>query len=432
MRLRADARRLGDRALRLVAYGALAVALVLAWQARTPVPRGARVAPAALPALLADLPHGADSVLLVADTALDPMHRDWLRAHRAAGRAVRWSGATIPAMAMAVEPTGDPAGADRVLVVAPAARRIRLADSAGLLDSATSLSGGAVFAVPSLVDDARASSGAQQARAVRHDSLLPRRVVVLGRPGWEAKFVLAALEERGWTTDARFPLSPDTATVHGSPARFDTAVVAAVVVLDATASRAATQLERFVRQGGGVVLGPAASLEPGFAALRAGEPGAPIVPALLDVRARDPRRALPLLPISELAPGAVAIEHRDGLVAVAARRVGAGRVIQVGYDDTWRWRMTGPEGALEAHRRWWSALVASAAYRATLSRRAPVTGQDAPLARLVAALGPPDPSLSVLSARAGVGRDGPWWWLCVLTMAALVAEWSSRRRRGLA
>ncbi|MBI2797312.1 MAG: hypothetical protein HYX65_11485 [Gemmatimonadetes bacterium] len=429
---RADLRRRAEGGLRATAYAALALAFLLAFRARAPRPRLRTVSPSSLAALLADVAHSADSVALSADSALDPVHRDWLAAHRAAGRSVRWAGAAIPATAIAVEPLGDPGGGDRVLVAAPPASNPRLADSAGALDSARSASGGASFLAPGLVGAARAIVARQSAHALRLDSVLPRRVVVFGRPGWEAKFVVAALEERGWTVDARFPLAPDTATVQGSPARLDTAQVAAVVALDASAEREAARIAEFVRQGGGLVLGPGASAGARFAALRVGPAGARVAPTVLEVRAGDPRRALPVLPVERPTPDAIALERRDGVVAVAARRVGPGRVIEVGYEDTWRWRMTGPEGAVEAHRRWWSGLVASAAYRATLSRATTVEVPDAPLARMVATLGPPDTSLRAARAGADAGGDGPAWWLCALALAALVTEWGSRRLRGLA
>ena len=432
MPLRADRRQLAERVLRVVGFATLAVALALAVQARTAQPRARVVTPQSLAPILADIVHAADSVSLVADTALDPLYQDWLAAHRAVGRPVRWSGREVPATAVAVEPLGDPGGGDRVLVAAPGGAMLQLGDSAGRLDSARNAGEGVSFVAPGLVGAAHVSLGRQSARAARTDSVLQRRVVVLGRPSWETKFIVAALEERGWTVDARVPLAPDTATIQGTPAELDTSQVAVVVALDASADRDAARLAAFVRRGGGLVLGPAAASEAAFAGLRAGTPGARVAPGMFEVRAGDPRRALPLVPVETLAADALALERRDGLVAIAARRVGAGRVVQVGYDDTWRWRMTGPEGAAESHRRWWSSLVASAAYRATLSRPSAVPVHDAPLARMVAALGPSDSALHASLTRTGPDRDGPMWWLCALAFTALLVEWGSRRLRGAA
>jgi hypothetical protein len=115
-------------------------------------------------------------------------------------------------------------------------------------------------------------------------------------------------------------------------------------------------------------------------------------------------------------------------VAAAARRVDAGRVIQLGYDETWRWRLAGGPQALDAHRTWWGALVSGVAYRAA----APVAGEapdeDAPLARLVDALGPS-------SAPAGAATPNTPWLpspvvLFTLVSVLLLAELASRRLRG--
>lgn len=427
---RADLRRAIELGLRLVGAGALLVAALLAFLARNDRPRTRILAPSALPGFLAAA--SPDSVALLADTALDPVHRDWLAAERAIGRGVRWIGDSIPSIALAVEPVADPAGGDRVLVAAGPAGRLTLTDTAGPVDSAVAAAGGAAFLVPRLAGSARARSGIQSAVAARTDTLATRRIVVLGRPSWETKFVIAALEERGWLVDARIPLSPDTAMVQGVPIRLDTSRVAAVVALDEAAVRAATALTAFVRQGGGVILGPAAAADRNFAALRVGAPGSRMLPAMLEVGVADPRRALGLRPITSLAPDAIPLEQRGGAVAVAAHRVGSGRIVQVGYEESWRWRMSGPEGAVAAHRRWWSGLVASVAYRATLPVAGTVPSHDAPLARMVARLGPADSALRAPGGQGGRRVRWPDWWLCALGLGALLAEWASRRLRGAA
>ncbi|HKG92190.1 MAG TPA: hypothetical protein VKA84_09875, partial [Gemmatimonadaceae bacterium] len=114
--------------------------------------------------------------------------------------------------------------------------------------------------------------------------------------------------------------------------------------------------------------------------------------------------------------------------STAARRVGAGRAAQVGYTDTWRWRMLGAGDAPARHRDWWSRVVASAAYlSAGPSRPAPDSLTAAPYAALVAALGPPvaapPPAPAIPDARLS------WWWFA-LVAGALLAEWASRRMRG--
>src|SRR5690606_21527227 len=121
-------------------------------------------------------------------------------------------------------------------------------------------------------------------------------------------------------------------------------------------------------------------------------------------------------------------------VAVAARRVGAGRVVQLGYEETWRWRMTGPDGAPDAHRARWGALVSAAAYapESTVVAGAPAMQplDDAPVARLIAALGPPGEEPAA-SAGTAASRGVPPW-LFVVIAALLLVEWLSRRARGAA
>ena len=424
-----------ERVLRGVGLAALAVMLVDAFGgAPGVVPRRA-VASGVVARTLVTLPLGSETLTVVTDSALDATTSAWLAARRDALAPVRWAHRAMPATALAIEPTLDPGGGVRALVAAPAGALVQLGDSVGRIDSATARQGGVGFTVASPVGAASARVGGSWARARAAAPPPPRAVVVLARAGWEAKFVIAALEERGWPVHARLVVRPDTAVVQGMPARFDTTRVAVVVALDASAAAYVAALDAFVRSGGGLVLGPEAVSRAAFASLRVGVSGARQAPLALAVSERAPRRSLPLTPIVELAPGAVALERRGEAIAVGARRVGAGRVVQVGYDDSWRWRMTGPEGAREAHRRWWAALVASASperlAQATVGRPAAVLSADAPLARMVADLGAPDPTLLTRSLGAS-SEPGPlgWWW-GVLALASLLAEWASRRLRGV-
>ncbi|HEU4787753.1 MAG TPA: hypothetical protein VFS57_10100, partial [Gemmatimonadaceae bacterium] len=112
----------------------------------------------------------------------------------------------------------------------------------------------------------------------------------------------------------------------------------------------------------------------------------------------------------------------------AARRVGAGRVLQVGYDDSWRWRMAGGPGSEAAHRMWWSRVAASVAYVPVGgSAERDGSGAMAPVAHLVDRIGP---------ARAPVQRPGSRRVdsriLMAIIMILLLTEWGSRRLRGLA
>jgi hypothetical protein len=201
-----------------------------------------------------------------------------------------------------------------------------------------------------------------------------------------------------------------------------------VVALDESAGAAAASIRRFVESGGGVVLGAGAAALPGFSALRAGVAGSRVAPVELEPPADDPRRGLALVPVSRLAPGSIVLEQRSAGVAVAARRVGMGRVLQLGYEDSWRWRMAGADGAVEAHRRWWSGLVSAVAYRATIRGYAPVSPHDAPLVRTIAQLGSPDSSHRPEPGRRSQGP--PVEWLFGLAVVSLLAEWASRRWRG--
>lgn len=418
-----------ERGLRLIGFAALAVALVAAIRGRTDASALRVIRSADVPVELSNLRFPGDTILVVTDTALDPVYRDWLAAERVAGRGVRWGGA-VPATAVSVEPLADPAGGSRVLVAAPDSTIVSVADSLGALDSVRARRGGAQLTVPRLVGSAAGTAGGQTALGHRTDSLAARRVVVFGAPSWETKFVIAVLEERGWQVDARVPLSPDTAVVQGTSGRLDTSRVAAVVALDRSAARQSARIEAFVRSGGGLVLGPDAAADARFARVRAGVVGTRQPAPVLEVEARDPRRALALVPVV-LAQGAVPLERRDAAVAVAAWRVGAGRVAQLGYEDTWRWRMAGPDGSVEAHRLWWTAVVASVAYRPAVRLPTRTSPHDAPLARMVARLGPGD---SLLREGAAQGEDEPGsrpeWWILAIGLAALVTEWASRRLRG--
>jgi hypothetical protein len=138
---------------------------------------------------------------------------------------------------------------------------------------------------------------------------------------------------------------------------------------------------------------------------------------------------LPLAPISPLASEAVALEKRAGSVAIAARRIGGGRSLQLGYQDTWRWRIGGGEEGVRDHRMWWTGLVSSVAYAPRVPRAAVVTPTDeAPMIGLVAAIGPPT-STGAIARRSATTSDLAAL-LFVLLALALIGEVASRRLRG--
>ena len=283
-------------------------------------------------------------------TAPRARDRDWLRALAGAGVRVGWSGDSIPATAIEVAARTDPAGGVRAFVAAPAGSHATLSDAVGLLDSVAVGAADQHAPVPIASGALDVAIGDQHASAGAPDSVLPRQVVVLGAAGWEGKFVVAALEERGWTVSSRLRVAPGIFASQGTPLALDTARIAAVIALDTSAAAEAGAIARFVRSGGGVVLAGSAALAPALRAIAPGRAGARVPAASISFASAAPRRALGFFPVLALASDAVTLESRDGRSAAAARRVGAGRVVQLGYDDTWRWRLAGAGDAPAAHR----------------------------------------------------------------------------------
>jgi hypothetical protein len=124
----------------------------------------------------------------------------------------------------------------------------------------------------------------------------------------------------------------------------------------------------------------------------------------------------------------VTVDRRGPAPIVVGRRAGSGRVLAVGYDDTWRLRMAPPdESAPEAHRAMWSSFVTSVANVRLVPHDAGDT-DEAPLASTVAALGPP-----TVGAPDDTTPNWPWTpLLAAVAVAALLGEWLSRRLRGVA
>jgi hypothetical protein len=362
---------------------------------------------------------------------VSPVARDWLAAIAGAGTRITWEqGNAVPVAAIA-EPAADPAGGTSVRVAAPQGTQLVLMDAFGTLDSVRAGLAGARLVARSAPSAIRVRAGSLSARAPVRDTLRLGRLLLLGRAGWESKFVTAALEERGWRVDADFALSPrgDVVQLAGRAPRsqVDTARYAAVIALDSSALASAERIARYVRSGGGLVMAASIVAAPGLEVLRLGSLGrASEAVEPFDAGASEPRRDLALVPIS-LRADAVPLEQRDSLVAVAARRVEAGRVVVVGYEDTWRWRMGGGENAVEKHRDWWADLVASVAYAGRSSRGELVGIDEAPFAHFFDKLGAPTPRST--SPRE---RRVPTPLLFALLAVGLVAELTSRRLRGAA
>jgi hypothetical protein len=130
-------------------------------------------------------------------------------------------------------------------------------------------------------------------------------------------------------------------------------------------------------------------------------------------------------PLESLRADAVRLSTRGAETTSAARREGAGRVLQAGFDETWRWRMQGGSDAVAAHRAWWSRMVGSVAAIPLPRADESSSAEGAPLARLVDALGP----ATAVAPAESMPRALPAWLLPALLIVLLV-EWGSRRLRG--
>ena len=437
-----DGARALERGARALERGARAVALLalgaLLWRAWRP-DDAARQVPArtvantrALPADLARATDdGAAPIDVTLDSLLGRRERDWARALAAAGSPVTCritpAAATTP-LASVVEPVADPRGRARITTLASPGATLAVRDAAGTLDSATIAATG-VRTIDATVDGAvRARAAAGEAVSAARDSLILRPILVLARAGWEGKFVTAALEEAGWRVDARFRVAPNADVRQGASLAIDTAHYAAVIALDSSAAPNAAALARFARSGGGLIVARAAASLPALAALLPARGGAAVVPRLGAFASDAPRRALDGVALTAIDRDAVVLDRTGRDARVVAVRVEAGRVVLIGYDDTWRWRMAGEDDAPAEHRAWWSSLVSSVAYAPLVQLADPPSVDEAPYAALVTALGPPAPAATGASV---AGPSLPWdALLFAIFLLSLLAEWSSRRLRG--
>jgi hypothetical protein len=298
-------------------------------------------------------------------------------------------------------------------------------DAASVIDSLRIANLGGSVIVPEVVGRLDARTAGEVASVSAPDSARIRSIVVVGAAGWEGRFIVAALEGRGWPVIARFSVAPNVVVGQSTPPALDTARVAAVIAVDTALQGISGAVERYVRSGGGLVLAGPSSLASSTASLAPGALGPRFRPAAL------PRDTIALgstgfYPVASLKPDAIALERRAAGVTIAARRVGAGRVLQIGYDDSWRWRMAGGPGSDAAHAAWWSRLVSSVAY-APSARRSDVGARSAPLAAMIARIGPSRLVPAGANARPPVDRRI----YMVLIMILLLIEWGSRRLRGL-
>lgn len=365
-----------------------------------------------------------EKVRLNFDSTPSAVVRDWTAALPGAGSAISWE-SSLDEIGISVEPVADPKGTSRIWIAAPQGSRVALADPLGAMDSAVVRKIGSSAGPFNIHGNVHATVRGTTAISSLGDSLLIRPVLILGRAGWEGKFLAAALEEYGWKVDARLFVSPGNQVVLGSAATIDTSRYAAVVVLDSSASRYFAAIEQYVRRGGGLIaVGEGASLR-ALGSLLPGETGNEL-PAEMFTPTK-PRTALALRPLVNLKSDAIPLEKRGNRIAIAARHIGKGRVIQVGYVDAWRWRMEGRGDAVEDYRNWWSSVVSSAAYAPRIARDSVRSADAAPVATLVGALGWP----SARETRVGAGDGSQWMmFLFIVALMALVLETASRRIDG--
>jgi len=348
---------------------------------------------------------------------------DWLSALRHSGRSVTWTGAP-PALAVTAEPLADPRGGTRIDVASTSGSSVVVHDDAGILDSVRVSRLGGVVTSPVVVGRIAASVRGETASVRAPDSSRTRSIVVVGGAGWEGKFIVAALEEWGWPVATRFVVAPNVDVGQRGSLSLDTAHVSAVIAVDTLLAGLGRDIDRYVRSGGGLILAGPSSRAASAAPLAPGTLGPRVRPAVLPADTIG-LGATGFYPVASLARDAIALERRAGGVAIAVRRVGAGRVMQIGYDDSWRWRMAGGPGSEAAHRDWWSRLVSTVAY-------APPVGDEAgtgaaPLAAMVGRLGPPRPLPA--GARGAPPVDRRIYMTLIIVL--LLAEWGSRRLRGL-
>jgi len=354
------------------------------------------------------------------------MERDWLVALRRLGATVTWDSEGLPAVAVAQEALADPVASTRIMLAAGVGTRLVVGDAL-VNDTVVATSTGGTSLVLGSIDTVSIGVSTSSRVVALPPTATPplRRVLVVGSAGWETRFTLVALEERGWTTSVRMAVSPGVVVQQGDGDRLDTARFAAVVAVDQSAAARASEIARFVSTGGGLVILPDAAMV--LRGLAAGISG-PVSAGDADRLTTDSARlALAVRPLERLVPGSVPIERRGRLVTVAGRRYGLGRVLQVGYEDLWRWRLASKQGP-DAHRLWWTRAVGSVAFTG-LAVPVPLTdpGLAAPVAAMASALGPP--TRAPLSTHSSSPTLPPWTLGLLLVIALL--EWASRRFRGL-
>ncbi len=377
---------------------------------------------------LSKMPTAPGRIHVQLDSVPSPVERAWLRALSGAGSRVTWSG-DLPPLMIEAQPVASPTGGVKTRVAAPSGSTVVIGDEVGVLDTLRAVNSGAALTLNSSVGGLTGRMAGATASTIPRDSVVLHKVLVIGDANWESKFVVAALEEAGWKVDALIRVAPSVDVTQGSTAAIDTSRYSAVVALDGSASPYANRIMDYTQSGGGVVLAPQAAAADAMSSLRVGGVGQPPSDArAIQASGTVSLATLSLAPITSLRADAVSLEKRGSATAVAARRIGAGRILQLGYEDTWRWRMGGSEGAIRDHRKWWSGLLSSVAYAPRVPRTVDTQQDEAPTASLVAAIGPR--SEENIGANLGTSRSHWMVWLFILLATALISEIASRRTRG--
>lgn len=411
----------------IVARSAALLALLLwianAWRPRDGVGEDVRLDRLAdvLPRLTAS--KATDSVHVRLDSVPDETARDWLAALRRAGVGVSWSGQLAP-VGLETYVAADPAGS--VIVLAAGGEGSVVGDVLGAIDTISVGQKPAMIRVADVQGRLTLASGSQPARAAIAPRGAPKRVMVSGPAGWEAKFIVAALEESGWVVDAHLRVGPGDVVGQASPPPPDTSRDAAVVIVDSSGPRI-PNVDRFVRQGGGLVLVGDANRMRAVGSLVSWRAARREIAPLGTLPGDTTWRGQSRLPLDTVGDARVVVlEQRGDHATVVARRHYRGRVIGTGYDETWRWRMAGGANSVTEHRAWWSRLVSGVALRDPAPANV-VTGA-APVATLHASLGPPsEPGASLASA---LPRELVSNILGALILVSLLTEWLLRRSRG--
>ena len=352
-----------------------------------------------------------------------PAERDWLAAFARSGSDMAWYG-DVEAIAVEALASAEPQHSYVIRVAGAPGSEMTIGDGAREIAAVTTGEGAGSIRTTVLSGPVSVDAGGGRASTVRPRARRVGRVAVIGPAGWETKFVIAALEERGWRVDSRVAVGPAVSVGTLASTALDTSRYSAAVVVQQLPGGWLSPLTQFVSMGGGLIVTGGAIRDRSLAALLPAQPGRALGTRDSAVVTREALGGLAIAP----GPRAVVLETRADAPVVAAGRVGNGRVILAGYSDTWEWRMRGDENALGAHRDWWSAVVGAAAY-------APDTGaaihspESAPLAALHAALGPPGTAGPLPLPRDR--RLPVEALLFALATLSLLAETVSRRRRSL-